>query len=41
LAAHVAPVQDEALDGVGELRGLFRNFCHDRNIGNDGMNVKG
>ena len=34
LPAHVAPMQDEALDGVGELCGFSVYFCHDRNIGN-------
>jgi hypothetical protein len=32
LIAHVAPVQDEALDGRRQLSRLDRNFCHDRNI---------
>jgi hypothetical protein len=29
-------MQDEALDGVLKLCGLFGIFCHDRNIGNTG-----
>ena len=33
LAAHLAPVQDEALDRERKP-GLFRYFCHNRNIGN-------
>jgi len=33
-------MQDEALDGAGELCGLFRNFCHDRNIRKERMKVK-
>src|SRR5262249_23102010 len=41
LPAHVAPMQHEALGRAGELNGLFRNFCHYRNIGNFRKKVKG
>src|SRR5262245_8321944 len=40
LRAHVAPMQNEALDRGGKLFGLFRCFCHDRNIGKDRSVVK-
>src|SRR5262249_49524191 len=39
LAAHLAPVQDESAEGERKP-GLFVNFCHDRNIGNYGRDVK-
>src|SRR5262249_45703411 len=40
LSAHVAPMQDEALDRAGQIYRFFCNFGHDRNIGTAGTEVK-
>src|SRR5262249_30215054 len=39
MPAHIAPLQDELLDGDRHFR-LCGYFCHDRNIGTNGRIVK-